>query len=257
MKRPDLSDRLLAYLLFAAAIILVTWFAYLPGRAPAWRLPGSPQLYRAGAAGSLLLLVSLFFVFAKRTRWGGSPVRWFSAHVLTAVAGGVLTIIHSAGRLRYAPALLILALAGLAALGVWARILLSRRMSATFAEKHESFAPIGEEDRERLGAVIREKESLLERLAPMEREGTFSLTPALWLAHPGLAAAYARLVREESGLLGGRGKVPAAQAYWRRLHLALAAIFALGLIGHIVIVTFFAGYVSGGEEIYWWHLAAW
>jgi hypothetical protein len=257
MRRPDLSDRLLAYLLFAAAVILVTWFAFLPGLAPAWRLPGSPQLYRFGLAGSFLLLVSLFFVLAKRTRWGGSPVRWFSAHVVAAVAGGVLATIHSAGRLRYAPALLLLVLAALAALGVWARFQLSRRMSATFAEKHESFVPVGDEGRERLGALIREKESLLARLEPGAGEGTFSLTLALWLGHPVLAAAYARLAREESRLLGVRERVPAAQAHWRRLHLALAAIFTLGLIGHIVVVTLFAGYVSGGEEIYWWHLAAW
>jgi hypothetical protein len=267
MRRPDLSDRLLAYLFFAAAVILVAWFAYLPGLAPAWRLPGSPQLYRFGLAGSFLLLVSLFFVLAKRTRWGGSPVRWFSAHIVAALAGGVLVAIHSAGRLRYAPALLLLALAALAALGVWARIQLSRRMSATFAEKHESFGFIrnvsagealaGDEDRERLGALIRKKESLLARLEPGAGEGTFSLTPALWLAHPVLAAAYARLVREESAILGVREKVPAAQAHWRRLHLSLAAIFVLGLIGHVVVVTLFAGYVSGGEEIYWWHLAAW
>lgn len=260
MKRPDISDRLLAYLIFAAALVLITWFALLSDRSPDWRLPGSPRLYRIAMAGSLLLLFSAFFLVAKRTAWaGGSPVRWFSAHVVSAVAGSVLVTIHSAGYLRYAPALLLTALLGLAMLGIWARISLSRRISATFAEKHVSFAPhsISETDRGRLRSLIEEKEGLLEKLSPGAGEGTFSLTPAHWLAHPFLAGGYARLVGEESAILGVREMVPPAQAWWRRVHMALAVLFVLGLIGHVVVVTFFAGYVSGGQEIYWWHLAAW
>jgi hypothetical protein len=31
----------------------------------------------------------------------------------------------------------------------------------------------------------------------------------------------------------------------------------LGLVIHVVTVTFFAGYVAGGEPITWWHLRAW
>ena len=89
MKRPDLSDRLLAYLIFAAAIVIVTWCALLPDRAPAWKLPGSPRLYVIAVVGSLLLLVSVLFVFAKRTGRWGSPVGWFTAHVAAAAAGSV------------------------------------------------------------------------------------------------------------------------------------------------------------------------
>ena len=29
-----------------------------------------------------------------------------------------------------------------------------------------------------------------------------------------------------------------------------------GMITHIVVVTFFAGYVADGGEIYWWHVTA-
>ncbi len=257
MKRPDISDRLLAYLVFAAGLSIIVWFAFLSDRSPDWRLPGSPRLYRTGVVGSVLLLVSFAFVLAKRTGAGGSPVRWFSAHIVSAVAGSVLVAIHSAGYLRYAPALLLLALAGLAALGVWARIQLSRRISATFGSKHESFSPLEEADRGRLRAVIGEKEKLLERLSPGAGEGVFSLTLADWLTHPVLARAYARLAAEETGLLGTRSAVGPAQAHWRRLHMALAAIFLLGLAGHIIAVTFFAGYVAGGRGVYWWHLAQW
>jgi hypothetical protein len=29
------------------------------------------------------------------------------------------------------------------------------------------------------------------------------------------------------------------------------------MIIHIIVVTFFAGYVADGGEIYWWHVTAW
>ncbi len=257
MRRPDIDDRLLAYLIFTAAVSLTTYFFFLPEFSPEWRLPGSPPLYAMGTLGSALLLVSVIFLIAKRTGKGGSPTAWFSAHVVTAVAGAVLVTVHSAGRLRYAPALLLLALLGLVALGVWARIRLSRRISATFASKHASFAPAEGVDRERLRALIGEKETLLEKIEPEAGEGTFSLTISHWLKRPAASRAYARLVREESRLLGTRKAVSAAQAYWRRAHIALAFLFVVGLIGHVAIVTFFAGYVSGGEEIYWRHITAW
>lgn len=257
MRRPDINDRLLAYLIFAAAVFLTTYFAILPNLSQEWRLPGSPRLYWIGTAGSALLLVSVMFLIAKRTGRGGSPSAWFAAHVLAATAGAVLVSVHSAGRLRYAPALLLLALLGLVALGVWARIRLSRRISATFATKHGSFTPIAGVNRERLQAIIRRKETLLERLDPGAQEGTFSLTLGHWMRRPAASRVYVLLVQEENRLLGTREAVGVAQAYWRRIHIALSGLFVLGLIGHVVVVTFFAGYVSGGEEIYWWHITAW
>ena len=257
MMRPDIDDRLLAYLIFASAIFLTTYFTFLPCLSPEWRLPGTPRLYAMGTLGSALLLVSVLFLIVKRTGRGGSPRAWFAAHIVTATAGAVLVSVHSAGRLRYAPGLLLIALLGLVALGVWARIRLSRRISATFSTKHESFAPVAGENRERLRAVIREKETILKRLEPEAREGTFSLTLAHWLKRPAASLAYASLVREESRLLGTREAVSIAQAYWRRAHIALACLFVMGLVGHVVVVTFFAGYVSGGEEIYWRHITAW
>jgi hypothetical protein len=254
---PGAADRLLARLIFASAILLATHFALLPDLPSDWRKPGSPPLYLIGAAGGLLLLVSAGFLLAKRTGRGGSPVGWFEAHVLTGTLGAVLAAVHSAGRLRYAPALLLLALAGLLALGVWARVRLSRRMAATFAEKAEGLLAPDPELRERLRAILREKELLLARLDPSAREGTFSPTLAHWLRSPLRSIAYARLAGEESRLLGARRAVPPAQAHWRRVHIALALLFLAGLLGHVAVVTFFAGYVSGGGEIYWPHLAAW
>ena len=63
--------------------------------------------------------------------------------------------------------------------------------------------------------------------------------------------------REESRLLGTRRAVGAAQAWWRPLHMALAWIFVLGVVIHVLTVTLFAGYVAGGGPITWWHLADW
>lgn len=257
MKRADLSDRLLAYLVFGAGVVLVTHFTLLPGLPGAWKKPGGFPLYTFGVVGTLLLLVSVVFLFVKRTGRGGSPVAWFSAHVVTASVGGVLVAIHSAGYLRYAPGLLLLVLAGLAALGVWARIRLSHRMSAVFASHYPSFMPLGPGRKERLRAIIEEKERLLADLDPGAREGTFSLTLAHWVRRPRRSWAFARLVRRESAVLGARQTAGFAHAYWRRAHIALAALFLAGVLGHIVVVTFFAGYVSGGGEIYWWHLAEW
>jgi hypothetical protein len=257
MRRPDIDDRLLAYLLFITSIALTTYFFFLPDLSSEWKLPGSPRLYLMGVVGSAFLFVSFLFVLAKRTGKGGSPPAWFTAHVVTATVGTVFVAVHSGGRLRYAPALLLLALLGLILLGVWARIRLSRRISSTFGTKHESFAPLNPLVRDRLEAIIRRKERLLERIDPQAQEGTFSLTVAHWLSRPSASFSYFRLVSEETRLLGTRGAVTVSQAYWRWAHMGLAVLFLLGLIGHVLVVTFFAGYVSGGEEIYWWHLTAW
>ncbi|MDE0330930.1 MAG: hypothetical protein OXL41_03595 [Nitrospinae bacterium] len=257
MRRLDIGDRLLAYLVFAAAVVLVTFFAFQRELPREWHLPGSPTLYLIGVAGTVLLCVSMVFVVTKRTGAGGSPLGWFSAHVVTATLGGVLVTIHSAGFLRYAPALLLVALLVLVILGVWARVRLSKNMAATFASREESFSPPGSENRERLARLIEEKESLLSRIEPGADEGVFSPRLKHWFSRPGLTLAYARLIGRENKLLGVRSGVSPAQAYWRIVHVVLAYLFILGIVGHVVTVTFFAGYVSGGEEIYWWHLTKW
>ena len=43
--------------------------------------------------------------------------------------------------------------------------------------------------------------------------------------------------------------------FWRSIHISLSIIFFLGLIAHIIVVTFFASYVSDGSDIYWWHIS--
>lgn len=249
---------MLLWLLAAAALVLAGYFALARPILPAaWRTPGSPELYLTGIAGALLLLVSMVFVLVKRTGHGGPAPAWFVAHVVCSTLGTVLVAIHSAGYLRRPPALLFLALLGLILLGVRARVGLSRRMAATFATKQRAFAPVEPASRARLTAVIEQKRALLPSLDAAAAEATFSPVLAHWVRTPLAAWRYARLAREESRLIGARASVGAEQAWWRPLHLALAYAFVLGLVVHVITVTFFAGYVAGEGQITWWHLMDW
>lgn len=257
MVRKDLSDRRLLVCCAAAVAAIVLWFLLRGALSEAWRVPGSPELYLTGVAGVILLLVPVAFVVAKRGGSGANPVNWFNAHVLCSLAGMVLIVIHSGGFLRRPPALLLLVLLALAALGVWARVRGSKRIAATFASKAPAFRVPDAATRERLHALISEKRALLAQLDPQAKEGTFSVNLPHFLRSPRLALAYRRLALEESRLLGTRAAVPAQQAWWRPLHMVLAWLFVLGVIIHVITVTFFAGYVADGGPITWWHLRAW
>lgn len=257
MTKHDLSDATLLRLMAGAAAAIAAWFLVRPALPAAWREPGSPELYLTGVAGVLLLLVPVAFALVKRGGGGRDAVVWFNAHVWCSTLGMVLIAVHSGGFLRRPPALLLAALVALAALGVWARVRGSRRMAATFASKAPAFAVPDAATREQLRQLIADKRRLLAELDPQAAEGTFSVTLRHWLRRPRLALAYQRLAREESRLLGTRRAVPPEQAWWRPLHLALAWVFVLGVLVHVVTVTFFAGYVADGGPITWWHLRAW
>lgn len=257
MQRNDLTDARLLQLTVAAVAAIVFWFLLRGVLPEAWRSPGSPQLYLTGVAGVLLLLVPVAFVIAKRGGSGANPVNWFNAHVACSLLGMVLIAIHSGGFLRRPPALLLLTLLALAALGVWARVRGSRRMAATFASKAPAFQVPDAVTRARLRVLIAEKRELLAQLDPQANEGTFSVNLPHFIRSPALALAYRKLAREESLLLGSRAAVSAKQAWWRPLHMALAWLFVLGVVIHVITVTFFAGYVADGGPITWWHLRAW
>lgn len=257
MSRHDLSDKTLLRMIAAVAAAIAGWFVVRPWLPEAWRVPGSPALYLTGVAGVLLLLVPAAFAFVKRGGLTRNPVLWFNAHVVCSCLGLVLIAIHSGGYLRRPPALLLLALLALAVLGVWARVRGSRRMAATFASRAPAFSVPDAATRARLRDILSAKRQLIGELDPQAREGTFSVTLAHWWRAPRLAYACHRLAREESWLLGTRRTVGAAQAWWRPLHMALAWIFVLGVVIHVVTVTFFAGYVADGGPITWWHLTAW
>lgn len=256
-QRPDLDNRKLTLLVAGMVAAIAVYVAIRPFLPEAWRTPGSPQLYFTGVSGAALLLGAAGFLVAKRGPSKASPVRWFSAHVVLACLGTVMIVVHSAGYMRRPPALLLLALAGLAVLGVWARVYGAKRMAATLGGKRKAFAAPDPALRARLADVIARKTALLAILDPAASEATFSPHLGHWLRRPAKTLAYRRLVLEEETLIGARRSVGAAQAWWRPLHMLLAALFVLGLAIHVITVTFFAGYVAGGGPITWWHLAAW
>ncbi len=256
-RRPHLPNRGLIVRAAAMLCVILTYLALLPVLPTPWRTPGNPYLYITGVVGTLLLLSSLIFVWVKRSRWGGSPTRWYVDHVNAAMMGTVFVVVHMAGVWQSPPALLLLNLAGLMALGIWARIGLSNRIAGTFGTKTRGFSPAVPEMRDRLHTLIEQKHALLARLDPVASEATFSLTMWHWFFQPCRSWGYARLARKENQLIGTRQSVGPVQAYWRALHLGLAGIFVLGILIHVVVVTFFAGYATDYGEIHWWHLSAW
>ena len=252
-----LSDTGLVASLAAGALAVVAFFAVRPWLPAAFKAPGTPVMQAAAILAALLFLVPVLFAVNKRTGAAGRSPRWFSAHVGAATLGAVLAAIHSTGNLDDPPVLLLLAIAGLVVTGAVARVYLSRDMAGTFGTKRNAFRAPDEGTRAELRRLIEEKQALLKTLDPDAIEATFSVTLRHFLSSPCRAAAYKKLQRRESRLMGARASVGAAQAWWRPLHIALGWLFVLGLLIHILTVTFFAGYVADGREIYWWHITAW
>ena len=255
-QRPkDLSNPLLYRTVggtLAVGLVAATAFGV---SAADWARPGSPLLQLLAIAGAVLLLASFAAVLAKR--FGQPGKRGFHAHVGLASLGLACVLAHWSFSVLQAPTLLLLLLAALIVLGVWSRSVGARQMAGTFGRKHAAFHPPAPETRERLRALIAEKRALLAGLDPAASEAMFSLQPRHWLARPGKALAYQRLCDEELRLTGAKAALSPAQRHWRLVHRLLAWGFVAGLLGHILVVTFFAGYVADGREIYWWHLAAW
>ena len=121
----------------------------------------------------------------------------------------------------------------------------------TFGTKHAGRPAPTLAERERLKAIIAEKQALLAKLEPSAGEGTFSPLARHWLRAPTLALAYQRLANEELRLTGAVAMLSRAQRHWRLLHRLLAWGVVGGLVAHVLVVTFFADYVADGADVYW------
>ena len=139
------------------------------------------------------------------------------------------------------------------------RGILTRGFSLLFAR---SSAPTGFSapdslDKLALQQVINAKVELLRTLDSTADEALFSPALKHWLRQPVRSARYQLLAEREARMIGARASAGAALGWSRRIHMLAALGFYLGLVAHIVVVLFFAGYAADGGDIDWWYITAW
>ena len=143
--------------------------------------------------------------------------------------------------------------------GVFLRVSVSARFSHLFARNSiaSGFDKPKSLDKKVLQVLIEYKQLILGRLDPTAAEALFSPNLKHWLTHPLLSLRYQRLISMEADMVGSRQSAGLVMAWSRRLHMLAAVLFYLGLISHVVVVLFFAGYAAGDGEIDWWHITDW
>ncbi len=253
--RPDLSERSILLLdgcVLAFAVLVLAW--------PGLPAPGSVSGQLCAALGALLLLAPFVFVMMKRSGFTENPPAWFIVHVIATALGSGLIFVHAAsGDWLTPPGLVLALLLFLLVQGSLIRVVLARGFSLLFARSSaaQGFnAPSGL-DRNLLQRVIDDKVDLLKRLDSNADEALFSPALKHWLRQPRNSLRYHRLAEREARLVGARAGAGALLAWSRRIHMLAALAFYLGLIAHIIVVLFFAGYAAEGGDIEWWHITAW
>lgn len=252
--RSDLDDETLLGLFVFGVVAAVGVLAFARGA-----LPGVPIRQGAAIAGSILLVIPFAFALAKRSGLSSNPPGWYVAHVLCSTLGVILICVHAAGGAYQSPAVALLALLlALFVQGFYLRLVVAKRLSRTFSTRVKAFAPSVHDRRAELRDLIEQKRALLVRLDPDADEALFSPTLLHWCRHPRLTSQYQRLANAEGSLVrmhATAGTAPTARA--RYIHIILAALFAAGLLLHVILATFFAGYVAGPRAVYWWHVSTW
>ena len=254
-KRPDLSTNQLATLATIAVAVLGITLAW-----PNLPAPGSPLGQMSASIGALLLLAPFGFVIMKRSGLSESPPAWFVGHVLFSILGACLIFVHvAAGDWLSPPGIVLALLVFLVLQGSLMRAIIARGFSLLFAR---SSAPLGFHapaglDRAALQAIIDDKSELLRQLDPGASEALFSPALKHWLRSPLQSFRYQWLAEREVSMVGARADAGRGLAWARRIHLLIAAGFYLGLLAHVIVVLFFAGYAAGGGAIDWWHITAW
>ena len=253
--RPDLSERgilLLNGSVLAFGVLVLAW--------PAPPAPGSVFGQLCAAFGALLLLAPFFFVLMKRSGLAENPPAWFIAHVLATSLGSGLIFIHAAsGDWLTPPGLVLALLLFLLVQGSLIRVVLARGFSLLFARSSaaQGFSAPPGLDRNALQRVIDDKVDLLARLDANADEALFSPALKHWLRQPWNSLRYQLLAEREARMVGARAGAGAVLAWSRRIHMLAALAFYLGLIAHIIVMLFFAGYAADGGEIDWWYITAW
>jgi len=253
--RRDLPNQAL-YVLLALAVLVFGLTLYRFNQQP----PGSPLAQWSAAIGVLLLLAPMLFTILKRSGLSDSPPFWFVTHVLCAILGVCLIVLHVAGGNWFSPpGLVLLLMLFLLLQGVLLRTTISTKFAYLFARNSASqgFALPDTLDKPALAAIIEKKIECLGLLDQDASEAVFSPTLRHWLTHPGLSFRYQTLVDAEARIVGARQAAGRLLGWSRRIHLLAAALFYAGLLVHIVIVLFFAGYVAAGEPIDWWYITDW
>lgn len=251
--RPDLSNGLLLGCLIGLVVITAAAMLAAPVA------PGSGLGQSFAGLGSLLLCAPMVFVLMKRSGISKSPPMWFSVHVISSSFGLLFISVHVAqGDWLSPPGLVLAALVFLVLQGFLARVFLGKRLSYLFARSASSFNFTGSVlvDRKALQIVIENKQKLLEKLDDSASEALYSPTLKHWITRPLLSFKYQQLIAKESRLVGARARAGWLLRSWRRLHIGIALLFVVGMLAHVVVMLFFAGYAAGEEPITWWHIMA-
>ncbi|MFT5219648.1 MAG: drug/metabolite transporter superfamily protein YnfA [Planctomycetota bacterium] len=254
-QRPDLSNR--AILLLLASVFLLILLMILTFRLPT---PGSVVGQTCAALGGLLLMAPLAFAAVKRSGRGKNPPLWFTIHLLSTLLGVLFILAHSfSGDWVSPPGFLLLLLLMLILQGGLLRTVISSKFSLLFAHSSsaDGFRRNITPDQTELATLIQQKLALLQIIEAGADEGLFSLRLKHWCKHPQLSYHYHQRVNREAAIIGVREFAGVITGWSRRLHIFAGLIFYFGLLAHVIIVLFFAGYAADGDPIIWWHITAW
>ena len=253
--RPDISNHGLYLLLtLAAAVFFLSLVLF------GQQKPGSPVAQWSAAIGVCLLLAPLLFTILKRSGYIDSPPFWFITHVFGATLGACLILLHAAGgNWLSPPGMVLFLMLFLLIQGTLLRTVVSRSFAHLFARSSIAlgFSVPTSLDRIELGKIIEQKTELLQHLDRETPEALFSPTLKHWLKHPLLSFRYQSLIDREARMVGARQAAGWIRGWSRRIHMSVAILFYGGLLAHIIVVLFFAGYVAGDGEIDWWYITAW
>ena len=254
--RPDIANRSIIFMAAAVTVIAVATIFF-------WKelpAPGSTSGQLSAALGATLLFTPLCFSLMKRSGLSASPPGWFVAHVISSLLGGGLIFIHVASGNWFTPAgLVLLLLVFLVLQGSLLRAVFSRGFSLLFARSSvaHGFTSPASLDKTALQRIIDEKTRLLSAFAPNEAEALFSPNLKYWLRAPRASFKYQRLAAREAALVGARSSAGVKLSWSRRIHMIAGLLFYIGLLSHIVVMLFFAGYAADGNAIDWWYITDW